>query len=148
MTKNSENKSKQRNQSQTQPYFVGSVFMLVKWHQVFLSRSDSSFHSAARTGFKFCSSSSFPAEQTSPILCCLSLLLMVVPIISLSQAFLCPNCFSAVKRASVFWKSPPCPAWKCSLHSRVTSGLLILRWCLHLPRRLHVQNQNWAHQTY
>lgn len=102
--------------------------MLVKWHQVvglfffFWSHSGFSFHSAARTVFKFCRSSPFSAEQTLLILYCLYFLLMVVPIISLSQAYyICPNCFTAFKRASAFWKSPPCPAWKCSLHSHPTN---------------------------
>lgn len=51
----------------------------------------------------------------------LSLPSSLVPVISLSQAYICPNCFSAFKRVSVFWKSPPCPAWRCSLHSHPTN---------------------------
>lgn len=39
MTKTSKNKSKQRNWFQTQPYFVGSVFRLVKWHHFFFCRA-------------------------------------------------------------------------------------------------------------
>lgn len=37
----------------------------MKWHQVFLSHSSFSFHSAARTLFNFGRSSPFSAEQTS-----------------------------------------------------------------------------------
>lgn len=150
MTKTSKNKSKQRNWFQTQPYFVGSVFRLVKWHHFFFCLAQV-FLSILLLG----QVSSFAALHPFQLswLCSFYVVFTFFSWLSQSSHYLRLLC---AQNASLPLKEFLCSGRNLlALLENVpytvtppTSGLLLLHWCLHLPRRLHVQKQNWAHQMY
>lgn len=93
--------------------------MLVKGYLKFLLLPTFSFQSAGRTVFEICFS---PPESKDFAHYTVSFIIFSWSSqSSLSQDCTYLNCIHTFKIASVFRKSPPCPAWKHSLDTHPTS---------------------------